>query len=99
MPATRFYDSTTDTYLLGGQQDTNTLDQLLADYSGIDNKSLDGIRLAIGLAGGCGNGPCSESLAVDSAEITPEPGTIALMFAGFGALAALRRRTSKSVVD
>ena len=86
------YDNTTDTYLLGGQSDAMTLDALLGTYSDLSSETLDEIRLAIGMAGpGCSSN-CGESLSVDSVEITPEPGTIALALSGLAAVLAFRRR-------
>jgi len=93
-PITVFDNSGPQAYLLGGQHSANsptTLDALLADYPSIADDPVEQVRLAIGLAGGnCAN--CAESLSVDSAYVTPEPGTIALMFTGLGGVAILGRR-------
>jgi hypothetical protein len=92
------YDNTTDTYLEPysiTQANPTTLDALLEEDSSLAGNSLNGVWLAIGLAGGCGTPGCSEQLSVDSVEIAPEPGTTTLIITGLGALAARRRRMSR----
>jgi hypothetical protein len=90
------YDNTTGNYLSAdsvSQADPTTIDALLGDDPGLSSDTIHGVWLAVGLAGGCGTGPCSETLAVDSANlVTPEPGSIALLFAGVCAAGLLRRR-------
>jgi hypothetical protein len=92
-------DNTTNNYLEGGQADAQTLDYWLTTFSGLDSESIQQIRLAIGLAGGsCAT--CSESLTIDSLDIeeaaaTPEPGTLCMVATGMLSLAgivAMRRR-------
>jgi hypothetical protein len=87
--ATEFnlFDNTQGFYLngpSGGQQDTNTLDGWFAIYSSLSGDVLQQVRIGIGLAGGCGTGPCaasSETLTVNSLDIStvPEPTSILLL--------------------
>jgi hypothetical protein len=89
------YDNTTDSYLSAygvSQATPTTINALLAADSNLGGDSLNGVWLAIGLAG-CSSGCPSESLQVDSASLTtPEPGSMALLFAGVCAVGVLRRR-------
>jgi hypothetical protein len=93
-----FFDNTTGTYLLGGQQDKASLSTWLSTYVGLGNDAVDGIWIAEGLAGGCAPGGCAETLTVTSANLespTPEPGTIAMLLGGFVGVVALRRRFAR----
>lgn len=73
------YDNTTNTYLLGGQQDTNTLNAWLADDPALDDDVLQGIWIGVGLTGG-NAGPESFTLnSFDASDDIPEPASLTIL--------------------
>jgi hypothetical protein len=94
---TRFnvYDNTTNTYLLGGQQNTNTIDGYLALYPFLATDPLQGVWVAQGLTGG-DTGP--ETLTVSSLSAdyeAPEPASLALLGTGLAVLGLSRRKRAR----
>jgi len=77
--------------LAAAQQQTNTLDGWLTADTFLAGEAVQQVRIGIGYAGG--SGP-SETLTVNSLDIstTPEPATLGIAGAGFAALGLLRRR-------
>jgi hypothetical protein len=71
------YDNTTDTYLQGGQPDTNTIDGWLSLFPFLDQDSLQGIWVVEGLAGSITG---ADSLTVNSLTVdyVPEPASLSL---------------------
>ncbi len=92
------YDNTTSTDLLGGIGGAETLDAFLAGALAPDaGASVDQIRLATGLAGGCDTSvSCAETLSIDSVNFeitpTPEPSTFVLVGLGIAGFSFLRRK-------
>jgi hypothetical protein len=91
------FDNTSNVYLEGGQQDTNSLDGWIASDPALGSEDIQQIRLAMGLAGG--SGP-AESLTVDSADVTetatPEPSSLLLLGTGLLGLAFVAFRRAKA---
>lgn len=87
------FDNTTGTYLTGGQQNAHTLDYWLGHYSGLSTESLAGLRIGMGLSGGCGNAPCDEAMTISTLDVnsniaqTPEPASAALLGTGLLSIA------------
>ena len=68
------YDNTTGVYLnesSGGQQDAQTLSYWFTQFAGLSSEEITGLRIGIGLDGGCGGSPCSESLTINSLDVNP----------------------------
>jgi hypothetical protein len=95
------YDNDQGFYLNGanGQQDAHTLDYWLSVDPGLSGDSIAGIRIGIGMDGGCPvESACSETLTVDSADVTatPEPSSLFLLGTGLLGLAGILFRKEKA---
>ena len=86
------YDNDTGVYLQGGQSDTHTLAGWIGLYPFLSSKSLDEIRIGIGLGGGAAPGGSLQVDSVTGATNVPEPGSSALLASGLIGLAGVMRR-------
>ena len=93
------YDNTTGVYLNqanGGQQDAQTLDAWLTLYPELSSEAITSLRIGIGMDGGCGSVPCTETAVINSLDVNPPvpapeggSGNLYLLLAGAACFAAL----------
>jgi hypothetical protein len=64
-----FDNGAPQTYIQGGQADTNSLNGWLGAFSGLASTPVTDVRVGMGLAGGPCGGPCSENVTVNYLDI------------------------------